>query len=120
MRPSLSFAGYDYPIDSRDFSLGRLSEGSEYVQFSVSLPRPHLFIIISRSLCVGAILGVADDRYATNLAIIGATFLKSCEHFPVYLYSPLEPFLNLRVVTGYTAYDYAGSRVGFAPSINNK
>ncbi|OCH88252.1 acid protease [Obba rivulosa] len=47
--------------------------------------------------CVGGVLGIGDG-FPPNLAIIGDEFLKSW----------------------YSVYDYAGSRVGFAPSVNNK
>ncbi|KAH9948670.1 aspartic peptidase domain-containing protein [Amylocystis lapponica] len=47
--------------------------------------------------CVGGILALGDG-FPPDLAIIGDEFLKSW----------------------YSVYDYAGSRVGFAPSINNE
>ncbi|KAI0949197.1 hypothetical protein AcW1_008881 [Taiwanofungus camphoratus] len=47
--------------------------------------------------CVGGILALGDG-FSANLAIIGDEFLKSW----------------------YSVYDYAGNRVGFAPSVNNQ
>ncbi|KAI0786690.1 aspartic peptidase domain-containing protein [Abortiporus biennis] len=53
---SLSFSGTNFTINSSDFNIGRVSEGSED--------------------CVGGILGLGDG-FPSDLAIIGDEFLKS-------------------------------------------
>jgi hypothetical protein len=55
---SISFANKAYGISMNDFNLGRTGSGS-----------PN---------CVGAVLAVGDG-FPDNLAIVGDTFLKSCE-----------------------------------------
>ena len=54
--------------------------------------------LVLPSDCVGGIIGVSSEYgLPANLAIVGDVFLKSW----------------------YVTFDYAGSRLGLAPSINN-
>ncbi|KAF7793952.1 hypothetical protein EIP86_005076 [Pleurotus ostreatoroseus] len=94
LQVSLSLGGQAFALHPDDFNLGRLNAQSD-VHRKCLLTRLGLF---SASQCVGAVLGQSDPDFAPNLAVVGSVFLKSW----------------------YSTYDYAGSRVGLAPSVNNK
>ena len=95
---SLIFSGRQYAINTADMNLGRLSDDSEYVPLTPNYLLQNL-TTAPRSDCVGGIIGVSSEYgLPATLAIIGDVFLKSW----------------------YTTFDYAGSRLGLAPSINNR
>ena len=118
-----------------DFNMGKLNAESECVVPSFTLcsslsPLYHapfapvapytnatLTLGLRHSMCVGGILGM-EDGFPPNFAVIGDIFLKSCTYHHHLTHYTLAADIGLE--TGYTTFDYAGSRVGFAPSINNR
>ncbi len=72
--------------------------------------------------CIGGILGL-EDGFPSDLVIVGDELLKSCAYILLLLI--LLALFNIGGsltlhCSGYSVYDYPGSRVGLAPSINNK
>ena len=115
--PALVLSGRPFAIHADDFNLGRLSEDSP----CVPLPPPHNNQKLKKKCsrrgrdCVGGIVGVTPDYgLPANLAIVGDVFLKSCA-------CPRSALAAPRLTSaGYVTFDYAGSRVGLAPSVNNQ
>ncbi|KAI0690105.1 aspartic peptidase domain-containing protein [Cytidiella melzeri] len=87
---------YTYPCSS-SLSLSLSFSG---MSFSIRTDDFNLGKLSEESTdCVGGIIGVdPNSGFPSNLAIVGDIFMKSW----------------------YSTFDYAGSRVGFAPSVNNK